>query len=401
MTEQRDIVIIGLQSWDIEIGSNCRDIARELARHHRVLYVNSPLDRLTALRKRSEPQTRQRLNVIRGKQEDLVQQEQNLWVLNPSTMLESISSLRWDWMFDALNKVNNERFAREIRSAVQRLGFRDYILFNDGNMFRGFYLKEILHPKMYVYYFRDNFLAMDFWKTQGTRIQPALMAKSDLVLANSVFLAELAKKYNRNTVYVGQGFDGDLYDKSIVGPPPADIRDIRHPVVGYTGALISLRLDPEIILYLARNNPSWNIVLIGPEDEDFRASELHRLANVHFTGPKKPNELPACINHFDVCINPQKLNEMTMGNYPRKVDEYLALGKPVVATRTTSMEEFSRIVYLADTREEFANQVKLALLENTELLEKERQEYAYTHSWEKNVEKMYELLERNLNYAAV
>ena len=43
----RDIVIVGQQPWDVEIGSNCKNIAEELTKHNRVLYVNSPLDRIT------------------------------------------------------------------------------------------------------------------------------------------------------------------------------------------------------------------------------------------------------------------------------------------------------------------------------------------------------------------
>ena len=51
MVEQRNIVITGIQPWDIEIGSNCKNIAREFAKTHRVLYVNSPIDRVSAWKK--------------------------------------------------------------------------------------------------------------------------------------------------------------------------------------------------------------------------------------------------------------------------------------------------------------------------------------------------------------
>ena len=46
------IVIVGIQAWDIEIGSNCKNIAVEMSRHNRVLYVNSPLDRITKFKER-------------------------------------------------------------------------------------------------------------------------------------------------------------------------------------------------------------------------------------------------------------------------------------------------------------------------------------------------------------
>jgi glycosyltransferase involved in cell wall biosynthesis len=393
MIKNQDIIIVSLQPWDIGIGSNCKDIARELSKYNRVLYVNSPLDRMTVLRHGSEPMIRKRREARKVREQDLTRESQNLWVLNPSAMLESISRLRWDWLFDKLNHVNNERFAREIKSAIHRLQFRDYIIFNDGNMFRGFYLKEMLKPQLYVYYFRDNFLAMDFWKVQGTRIQPRLMAKSDLVLANSRFLANMAEEFNRNTVYVGQGFDAELYDKTRVGPVPHDMQEIPHPIIGYTGALISLRLDLPLIVHLARTNPSWNIVLIGPEDDDFRQSELHAMENVRFPGLKSPEGLPAYISCFDVCINPQVVNDLTRGNYPRKVDEYLALGKPVVATSTPAMEEFAQVTYLASSASEFSGQVRRALEENSPALEKERELFASTHSWTKTTEVIGDLMD--------
>lgn len=46
----KDFIITGLQSWDIPIGSNAIDIAKEIAKHNRVLYVNSPLDMMTIYR---------------------------------------------------------------------------------------------------------------------------------------------------------------------------------------------------------------------------------------------------------------------------------------------------------------------------------------------------------------
>jgi glycosyltransferase involved in cell wall biosynthesis len=397
MIKNRDIIVIGLQPWDIEIGSNCKDITRQFARHNRVLYVNSPVDRMTIWKHRIDAKVQQRLDIIRGKSDDLVQREENLWVFNPRTVLESISRLPWNGLFDRINRINNRRFARQIRSAAERLKFRDFILFNDGNMFRGFYLKELMNPDLYVYYSRDNFMAMDFWKVQGTRIEPALMGKADLVVANSSYLANAARKYNPNAFDVGSGCDLTLYDKKKIFSAPADIASIPGPVIGYTGALITLRLDPDILRYIASRNPEWSIVLIGPEDDDFRSSDLHGMKNVHFLGTKKPEELPAYISCFDVAINPQKVNEVTIGNYPRKIDEYLALGKPVVATKTETMSVFSGYAFLASGKEEFAAMIAQALRENSSEKELEREKFARSHSWENSVAGMYRFINERLN----
>ncbi|MBK9290628.1 MAG: glycosyltransferase [Bacteroidetes bacterium] len=389
MIRNRDFIIIGLQALDSRIGSNCINIAHEIARHNRVLYVNYPLDRLTRFRERKDPLIRKRIRVIRGQEPDLVQVSENMWNLYPRTMLESISQLPNDRLFDFLNKINNRRYSRQIQSAIDRLGFKDYFIFNDSDMFRGFYLKELLKPELYIYYTRDNLIAVDYWKTQGIRIEAALMAKSDLVVANSTYLADHARKFNPRSYYVGQGCDVSLFDKRLIDRIPDDIKHISRPIIGYIGALFALRLDLEVIEHIATQRPDWQIVLVGPEDETFRNSRLHQIENIHFLGAKKMEELPYYLNVFDVAINPQLLNEVTIGNYPRKIDEYLAMGKPTVATRTKAMEVFEGYTYLAENKEEYVSLIERALKENTPELEAAREAFARSHTWENNVLEIY------------
>jgi glycosyltransferase involved in cell wall biosynthesis len=292
-------------------------------------------------------------------------------------------------LFDFVNKINNERFANEIKTAIERLNFSNYFIFNDSDMFRSFYLKELLEPELYVYYTRDNLIAVDFWKKQGIRIEAALMKKADLVVANSTYLAEHAQQFNPHSYYVGQGCDVSLFDKKLIDTVPDDIAGIKNPIIGYIGALFSLRLDIEVLVYLAEQRPDWSIVLVGPEDEAFKASKLHHISNVHFLGSKPMEALPSYLNHFDVALNPQKLNEVTIGNYPRKIDEYLAMGKPTVATLTKAMDVFKDYTYLAETKEDYLNLVERALQENSLEKEQARSVFARSHTWENNVSEIY------------
>src|ERR1700754_2570129 len=87
--KDRDIVIVALQSWDFEIGSNARNIAREFAKNNRVIYVNPPLDRITRYRKTNDEKTQRFLKVIQGKDAALRQVEDNIWNLTPGFLSES------------------------------------------------------------------------------------------------------------------------------------------------------------------------------------------------------------------------------------------------------------------------------------------------------------------------
>lgn len=396
MIKNRDFIVIGLQALDSRIGSNCINLANEIAKHNRVLYVNYPLDRLTLWRERHDPLIQKRKRILKKKEPALVKINDNMWNLFPQTVLESISQLPFDNLFDVLNKVNNHRFAAEIKKAADELQFSNYFIFNDSDMFRGFYLKEILKPELYIYYTRDNLVAVDYWKRQGIRIEAALMKKSDIVVANSTYLADQARRFNPHSYYVGQGCDVSMFDKSLIESLPDDIINIPKPIIGYIGVIFDLRLDIDILLHIAKSRPDWQVVLVGPEDEVFKNSALHQQKNVWFLGPKKMEELPQYLMAFDVAINPQKLNEVTIGNYPRKIDEYLAMGKPTVATRTKAMEVFDGYTYLADNKEQYVEMIGQALREDNEEKAKSREVFARSHTWENNVAEIYDKIIKHL-----
>ena len=393
MLINRDIIIVGIQAWDIEIGSNCKNIAQEFARNNRVLYVNAPLDRISMIRERKTERIQKRVNIIRSGKSELIEISPNLFNLYPATIIESINWISSSKLFDWLNRINNRRFAKQISWAVERLGFKNCIIFNDSDMFRSYYLKELLEPETYVYYTRDNLIAVDYWKKQGVRVEAQHMKKADLVVANSTYLAALAKKFNPNSFYVGQGCDITLFNNRLVTTIPPDIKDIPKPVIGYIGALLSLRLDIKVLEFIAESRPQWSLVLVGPEDESFRNSRLHQFKNVHFLGNKEGRELPSYLNFFDVAINPQVISPITIGNYPRKIDEYLAMGKPTVATKTEAMSVFADYTYLAESKEEYVNYIEKALQEDTNQLHLGREEFAKQHTWENNVREISNAIE--------
>jgi teichuronic acid biosynthesis glycosyltransferase TuaH len=379
-----DIIIIGQQPWDTEIGSNCKNIALELSKTNRVLYINSPLDRITLYRGKDDPKVQKRINVIRHKEEGLIKIQDNLWNYYPDCIVESINFLNSTDIFSFINKFNNKRLAKSISKAVKRLDFNNIILFNDNEMFKGFYLQDLMKPALGIYYSRDYMLGVDYWKRHGEALEPKLIAKSNLCFTNSEYLADYCRNYNEKSFNVGQGCEIEAF-KNVSDQPISDLEGFSSPLIGYVGALNSERLDLKIIEHIAHTYPLYTVVLVGPEDEVFRTSNLHELDNVVFLGQKAVSELPGYINAFDICINPQLVNEITIGNYPRKIDEYLALGKPVIATHTKTMEAFKEYVYLAESKEDYVTFIATALAENSVVKINSRKEFAFTHTWENSV----------------
>jgi len=389
MIKGKDIIVHGLQSLDSPIGSNCVNLAYEFAKKNRVLYVNYPLDRLTSIRHRSDSLVKKRLSIIKGKENGLVRINDSMWNLFPDVILESINQISYRPLFTFLNNLNNKKYTKSIAQAIQKLEFKDYIIFNDSDFTRALNFKDILKPKVSVYYTRDNMRATDYFRKHGAKFEDALMQKSDLVVANSVYLQQIAKKVNEHSYYVGQGCDLTLFNPNTVKEIPMELNDIKKPIIGYIGALKSSRLDIKTIAHIAKAKPNWSIVLVGPEDEQFKSSDLHHLKNVHFMGPKPMDKLPNYLLSFDVAFNPQALNPLTIGNYPRKIDEYLAMGKAVVATKTETMEVFKDYCYLASDNEEYVQLIEKALIEDNKERVLARIKFAESHSWENNVNEIY------------
>jgi glycosyltransferase involved in cell wall biosynthesis len=387
--KDRDIIVVGLQPWDGEIGSNCKNIAIEFAKYNRVLYVNYPLDRISIKRDSKSSLIAKRIDIINNKKENLIAVQNNIWELNPACILESINWIPFTFLFRIANKINNWRLASEIKKAVDLIDFKNYILFNDSDMFRSYHLPEMLKPQLSIYYTRDNLMSVGYWHKHGHLLEPELFAKSNIVTANSTYLTDIAKQYNVNSFYVGQGCETDAFDMDKITRIPADIANIKAPIIGYIGALYKQRLDLDLIEHIANTKPDWSVVLIGPEDDAFKKSNLHQLSNVHFLGLKDSKELPAYLARFDVAINPQILNEVTIGNYPRKIDEYLAMGKPTVATETKAMSIFKNHTYLGKTKEDYIFLIEKALTENNEQKQKDRMLFAQTHTWENSVAEIY------------
>lgn len=389
----KDIIVVGIQPWDIEIGSNCKNIAIEFARNNRVLYVNAPVDRVSMYKERKSPKMIKRAKVRKGTEPSIVKISENLWNLYPVNIVESINWIGSKPIFDALNRINAKRFAKDILKAADTLGFKDYILFNDSSMFLGLHLGVLLNPKLYVYYMRDYLVKHPYWKRHGERVEPLLIGRADLVVNNSDLYAEYGAKYNKHSYMVGQGCDTDLFNEELREINIAeDLKPIPKPIVGYVGFLSSRRLDIKLLESIAKEMPEVNIVFVGPEDETFKNSSLHSAKNVFFLGSRDPSSLPQYIKGFDVAINPQLINDATMGNYPRKIDEYLAMGKPVVATHTKAMNYFADYAYLGKTEEDYVSLIRIALKDDNCDLQKRRRVFGVSHSWENNVNLIYKYL---------
>lgn len=392
-------ILIAQQDWHSDLGSNARNMAMEISKTHPVLFVNPPLDVNTIIRHGGKQQVRDRMRAAFSTKKKVDYIAPNIWVHTPAIICISINWLKSESLFNKVNQANAYSFFRSIKKAIKHLGWAasDCVVFNDSQMFAGVYINRFLQPRQNFYYIRDNLVHHPYFQRHGSRIEPMTIKNATAVFTNSSYLSDYAKHYNNESLDIGQGCELEMYDPTLLHPEPKDLESIPHPRIGYTGFLTGERLDIQLLEQLAENNKGWQWILIGPEEIMFQQSKLHDIKNVHFLGSKNIGALPSYLAHIDVCINPQLVNELTIGNYPRKIDEYLAMGKPVVATTTPAMKMFLPHVHLAVGAEDYAKAIKTVMESHSTEKAKAAILFARSHTWENCIKKIFKKQTELLN----
>lgn len=158
-------------------------------------------------------------------------------------------------------------------------------------------------------------------------------------------------------------------------PVHSSVAAIPRPRIGFIGS-ISYWVNLAMITELALQNPQWHFVFVGPQRQDIAA-----LPNLHLLPPIPTEQVPGCIQGFDVGIIPFHDSPLVRCVNPLKLYEYLACGKPVVATPYGDFGEAEHLVYYAEKPHEFAEAIQRALQENTPELETERRQIAAQADW--------------------
>ncbi|GAA5027197.1 glycosyltransferase [Actinopolymorpha pittospori] len=188
------------------------------------------------------------------------------------------------------------------------------------------------------------------------------VAAADLVLASSPALPDRLPKARREPVVVPNACDPDLFTP--VGEVNTAIARQSGPHLCYTGAIDTRAFDARLVATVARRHPRWTFHLVGPATPAGRAP-LAGLPNVHLTGPVPFEEVPAIIRACDVCLIPYRLGGLIDYVHPKKLYEYLAAGKPVVATALPALTAMEGLLHLAANAEEFEEGIEKALASAT------------------------------------
>ena len=257
-----------------------------------------------------------------------------------------------------------------------------------------------IDPQLTIYYCANEMQGMSKKINQKLDYYEKRMLKDfDIVFVTSGNLLIKAKKYNNKTYLFPAGVELNKFNHTKNYILPDDLKEYNDKkIIGYVGAITRV-LDIELLNLVIKKYKNHNFIFIGRVYTDI--SKLIENKNCYFLGEKNHNEIPSYIYFFDVCLIPYKINNFTNSVYSCKTNEYLALGKPIVASATKEILEINKIgndvIYASKTHNNFIVNIKDALNSNEVLHKKKRIEFASNNSWDKRFNDINQIIDTNID----
>jgi glycosyltransferase involved in cell wall biosynthesis len=374
----RDIVCVGFADWDTELQTNQHHLMKRLARENRVLFIESLGLRRPQLATRDVKRILQRVRKgLRGPRE-----ADGLHVLSPLVLpLHSIAAVR---------AFNARLLPWLVRRATRKLGISRPILWSYVPQAQA--LLQALGPSLVIYHCVDDIAAQPGIDAASFRAAEARFAgRADLVLASAPALAERMRELSANVLYAPNVADTEMFAEALrEGPIDPQLAELPHPRIVFIGAVVSTKLDLELLVALARERPDWSFALVGPVgpgDPRADVSALEREPNIHLLGRRRYEQLPSVLRGADAGLIPYARNELTSSIFPMKVYEYMAAGLGVVATPLPALADVQEIATAPDAAG-VATLLDELLAHDSAQRKAERSQLAAAHSWDRRLEEI-------------
>ena len=388
---QHDVICISSIDWDFIWQGHQEIMTRLAAGGHRVLFIENTGVRPPRLG--DLPRVMSRLRNWRRGTKGFREERPNLFIHSPIVVPLPYSRIA-QWL-------NKQILMRGINRWMRAVGVTRPVVwtFLPTPLARAVIAE--LNPSLTIYYCIDDLASSSREARKIVNSERALFKSADLVFVTSERLRERAAQFSARVHLFPFAVNLGVFQKSREQreAAPADLSALPRPVAGYVGGLHQW-VDQDLIAAVASSLPQVSFALIGPEQTD--VSRLKALPNVHLFGQRPHGELPRYVGGFDVGLVPYRITEYTANVYPTKLNEYLVMGIPVVATDLNEIRRFNAehgdIVRIASSTGDYANQVSAAMREVAPPAEVARRiAVAESNSWERRLEKMSELIESELD----
>ncbi|MGE5424745.1 MAG: glycosyltransferase [Syntrophothermus sp.] len=387
MIENHDIICIANTTWNGRYTKSTVQLLSRMGAGNRVLFVEYPFtvkDIFTTLVGKQHAPLGRMLGFRKRIYREHTAGGNEIFILNVPPVMPF--DFKPEWLYKSLSIISYSIYRTWLRKAMKELKMKDPVVITAYNPFYGLAMLRKLHEKLHVFYCYD---APDFRK-HGKRvysIEEQFSRATDSIIVTSDHLYEKKKYSNPNCTVIKNGVDFDLFNQYAKQIPSK--KD--HVVIGYIGS-IDDRFDFKTIQYLAVSRPQWEFRFTGDIRNQAAYSQLQRLDNVVFFPVVKPEEVPLVMRDYDAGIIPYIKDESNKNVYPLKINEYLAMGIPVVMTDFASLPEFEGVVSVAGDEENFLRLLEYEILTDSTEKRAGRMKIASANSWNERARRFSEAI---------
>jgi glycosyltransferase involved in cell wall biosynthesis len=322
----RDIVVISSIDWGPLWQSPQEVASRFAAAGNRVLFIENTGVRRPGLR--DARRVLRRLRSWGGGDAGHTDDRAGVEVVSP-LVLPALGG-------PANRAINRRVFLPAIRRRATRLGFRDPIVITWLPTDTALDVADLLAlpRRTLVYFCIADFEPLTPRVARLRQTEAELLRRADLVLAHTPAFRERCERHSSRVHLLPPSVNMQAF-------PLAPVPEARPsaPTIGYIGGVHAV-VDLELVAACARARPAWRWVLVGPIQRSTAAVE--GLPNVELLGAVPHGDLGSHVAGFDVCIVPYGHSDASTTVAPTKINEYLAVGKPVVASDLPWVVEFQR-----------------------------------------------------------
>ena len=384
-----DVLCVSSIDWDFIWQGHQEIMSRMAAQGHRVLFVENTGVR--APKMRDLPRVRQRIRNWWRSTKGFREERPNLFIYSPLLLLP----LPYFWL---ARWINRTLLSRALKRWMEAVGFSRPILWTFLPTPLALDVIRAVDPQVTIYYCIDDLASSSHGARKIVSSEEQLFRQADLVFVTSERLRERAARHSDRVHLFPFGVNLERFDavRNSSDAPPADLQPLARPVIGYVGGLHQW-VDQPLLAAVASRLPEMSFALVGPAQTD--VSALESCPNVTLFGQRAHPEVPKYVKSFDVGIVPYLLTDYTANVYPTKLNEYLVMGIPVVATDLPEIRRFNRdhgdVVEVAADAYAFAQAIRRSLHgASTPAVIERRIQVAQSNSWERRITAMGTLIEQ-------
>lgn len=397
MLKNAVVFILSNAKYDAPIESTGYTIAKHLAQHNQIFYVEYPATFKDYYRLKKQPEFAKKKALYGKSSAGILNTDiPNLKIVITQLLL-SINFLPEGWLYRKLLNYNEKRIIKRIKEVIKLYGVKDFIFINSFNIHYP-NIGKLLSPTLNVYHCVDP-LVSGYDTRHGLISEEKIVKSSDLVICTSKKLYNSNKKRHTNTHFIPNAADFEHSYKACLTETPVlkALDSIKKPIIGYLGN-VEGRTDFELIKTVARENPDKSFVFVGPAEPIYREKLTSKADNIYLLNAVPYHQMPQVLKGFDVAIIPFKNDEFSATIFPLKLFEYLGSGKPVIATdfNTDLNEQTQGTVPFCTNAEEFSNAINDSLNNDTEEKKAHRLSVAQHNTWDIRANEFSNLLETNL-----